>query len=536
MKSSRFTRKSIALRLLICAGLSTACGKTMEPSGDTESSSDSVGNADGGTDGDTDGDGDGDADGGVVDTDSESVPGSDEGTDGAQQDTGPDDCYYDGERFDAQTASRDVEGEGSCRLEVDGYYATVSNALFADAAACGRCLHVMNPETGVSVDVVAVDRCPDGSDEWCGKDGDDVAVSPDAFAALGGTEDPLHTKWYYIPCEGDGDGKIQFRFEGGSNPYWFAVQVKKHRNPLKSVEVLCNDTWTEAVLQTYNFWVIESGCGEGPFDIRVTDIFDNTLFDHDIPFTLNTDLPGASQFPACSGDEDTDTPTDSDSSEDVTITPEPGDCNYDGALYDATSHSFEVVNDGACRLEAGQYQVTVPDTLYQNAAACGACVRVVNRQTGTSVDAVVRERCPAGSEDWCPSDGHDIALNAEAFDALGGNVGQALRTAWYYIPCTGDGYDKIQYRFEGGANPYWFAVQIRNHRNPVQSVAVECEGTWTDAVRQDYNYWVIESGCGEGPFALRVTDIYGNSLTDQDIPLTVNENLPGNAQFPACAP
>jgi expansin (peptidoglycan-binding protein) len=545
--------------MVVLAGmvLSLGCRNGGDSGQDTDTETDSAsadGDAD--SDADSDSDSDGDADGGDEDAGADADSDADsDGDSDAEQDTGseiepdpgPDDCYYDGETFEGLTASREMEGAGNCRLDTTEYYATVSGSLYNEADACGRCVHVRNPATGVTVDAMVVDRCPDDAEDWCRAESDDISLNDAAFAALGGTGDStLETEWYYIPCEGSTFDTIAYRFEGGTNPFWFAVQVRNQRNPIESVEVQGDSGWVAAGRQDYNYWVIESGMGEGPFTIRVKDIFGNTLRDENIPLTKDQDLPGQAQFPACENadtdtgtDADQDTDTDSDlnvdtaTGEDVTVIPEPDDCNYNGQLFEASTSLFDKIDEGACRLETGDYQATVSSSVYDGANACGRCVRVVNLQTGDSVDAAVHEQCPSGSGEWC--NGSDLSLNAAAFEAIGGEGDEALRTAWYYIPCEGEGYGVIKYRFEGGANPFWFAVEIRDHRNAVQSVEVNCNDTWTAAVRQDYNYWVIESGCGEGPFSIRVKDIYGNELTDDNIPLTVNQDLPGSGQFPTCA-
>jgi expansin (peptidoglycan-binding protein) len=38
---------------------------------------------------------------------------------------------------------------------------------------------------------------------------------------------------------------------------------------------------------------------------------------------------------------------------------------------------------------------------------------------------------------------------------------------------------------------------------------------------------------GTGPYTFRVTDIYGHTLTDSDIPLLDNDSVSGSQQFPA---
>ena len=115
---------------------------------------------------------------------------------------------------------------------------------------------------------------------------------------------------------------------------------------------------------------------------------------------------------------------------------------------------------------------------------------------------------------------------------LGGGDQDIISTRWYDIPC--EGYENIRYHFQGEAGDYWFAVQIRNHRNPIYSVEVNVDGQWRQASRSDYNYWVLNQCCGSGPFSLRIEDIFGNQIVNDGIVLSAGLETPGQGQFPAC--
>ncbi|HEX5688353.1 MAG TPA: expansin EXLX1 family cellulose-binding protein, partial [Roseiflexaceae bacterium] len=95
----------------------------------------------------------------------------------------------------------------------------------------------------------------------------------------------------------------------------------------------------------------------------------------------------------------------------------------------------------------------------------------------------------------------------------------------------------IAYHFKDGSSIWWLAVQIRNHRNPIWRVEFQdADGTFKELERQQYNYFV-EPADHTGPvpetLTLRVTDIYGNILTDSGIALVAESTTPGQAQFPA---
>jgi expansin (peptidoglycan-binding protein) len=147
---------------------------------------------------------------------------------------------------------------------------------------------------------------------------------------------------------------------------------------------------------------------------------------------------------------------------------------------------------------------------------------------------MIVDQCPAATEEWCRPFSNDISLSPDAFAELNvvGNV--YIPVEWQYTPCEGEGFESLSYYFEEAANPYWFSVQVRGHRNAVASVEVLVEGEWRQAARQDSNYWVIDQCCGDGPFNLRVTDIYGNIVENDGIDLSPGEEVAGDGQFPAC--
>jgi expansin (peptidoglycan-binding protein) len=91
----------------------------------------------------------------------------------------------------------------------------------------------------------------------------------------------------------------------------------------------------------------------------------------------------------------------------------------------------------------------------------------------------------------------------------------------------------IAYHFKDGSNQWWTAVQIRNHRNPIAKFEYWNGSAWVSVERKDYNYFVqTNPGMGVGPYTFRVTDMYGNALTDSGIPFIENGTVNGAGQFP----
>jgi len=160
---------------------------------------------------------------------------------------------------------------------------------------------------------------------------------------------------------------------------------------------------------------------------------------------------------------------------------------------------------------------------YAASAVCGSCVRVEGPE-GT-IDIRIVDQCPE-----CPQG--NIDLSPDAFERIAPLEQGRVPIAWTYISCPVDG--NVIYHFKDGSNPWWTAVQIRNHRNAIATFEFEQDGAFVEVPRVDYNYFVQDSGMGDGPFKFRVTDVLGNVIEDDGIPLLDDGNALGGAQFPTC--
>lgn len=163
------------------------------------------------------------------------------------------------------------------------------------------------------------------------------------------------------------------------------------------------------------------------------------------------------------------------------------------------------------------------ETDYGNADLCGAFVEA----TGPLGVVVVRivDRCPE-----CQPG--DIDFSREAFERIANPIDGRVPISWQIVSPEIDG--PIVYRFKEGSNPYWTAVQIRNHRNPIAMFEyLDESGQFKSVPRERYNYFVDASGMGLGPYTFRVTDRYGNTLTDNNIVFVESGEVSGSAQFPA---
>lgn len=161
---------------------------------------------------------------------------------------------------------------------------------------------------------------------------------------------------------------------------------------------------------------------------------------------------------------------------------------------------------------------------YAGSAACGSCVKI----TGPRGEVVVRIVDQCGD---CPQG--NIDLSPQAFERIAEVAQGRVPITWQYVACDVQG--NIIYHFKDGSNPWWTAVQVRNHRYPIVRLEyLTSSGTFRAVTRTEYNYFVEPNGMGPGPYTFRVTDVYGRLLVDSGIPHVENGDIPGAGQFPPC--
>lgn len=164
-------------------------------------------------------------------------------------------------------------------------------------------------------------------------------------------------------------------------------------------------------------------------------------------------------------------------------------------------------------------------TDYANSAPCGACVEVTGPNGTVKVRIV--DRCPE-----CPQG--DIDLSPEAFEFIAPLEQGRVDISWRYVACDVEG--PMQYHFKEGSNPFWTAIQLRNHTYAIAKVEAKGpDGNYAVIERLEYNYFVADSGLGEGPYALRVTDVFGQVIEDPAIPFGEDTVAPSGSQFGICA-
>ena len=57
-------------------------------------------------------------------------------------------------------------------------------------------------------------------------------------------------------------------------------------------------------------------------------------------------------------------------------------------------------------------------------------------------------------------------------------------------------------------------------------------GAFTELPRVEYNYFIEWGGMGDSPYTFRVTDVFGNQITDNNIPVLNDADFASQSQFP----
>lgn len=195
-----------------------------------------------------------------------------------------------------------------------------------------------------------------------------------------------------------------------------------------------------------------------------------------------------------------------------------------GPTHSGEGTYYNADGSGNCLFPASPENLMVAamnHTDYANAALCGAYVQI-NGPRGTVIVRIV-DRCPE-----CPAG--DVDMSPQAFAQIADLPQGRVPITWQLVSYPVDG--PIVYHFKEGSNQWWTAVQIRNHRHPITKLDYWNGSQWVEAPRQPWNYFVEAAGMGPGPYTIRVTDNFGHTLIDSNIPHIEDGSVPGTAQFP----
>lgn len=166
--------------------------------------------------------------------------------------------------------------------------------------------------------------------------------------------------------------------------------------------------------------------------------------------------------------------------------------------------------------------MNAPD--YAVAAVCGTCAEVTG-PLGTVTVPIV-DLCPE-----CASG--DLDLSPTAFARIAVPEDGRVTITWREVPCAVG--DTMTVHVDEGANGYYLAVNLREHRYRIATVERrDGGGTWRSLTRTDYNVW-LENPPSDAPIEsahLRITDVHGGAV---EVDVAVQPGLDVAApQLPSC--
>ena len=164
---------------------------------------------------------------------------------------------------------------------------------------------------------------------------------------------------------------------------------------------------------------------------------------------------------------------------------------------------------------AGNLVVALSPAEYAAAGACGTYLDVSGPRGSVRVKVV--DQCPE-----CQA-GH-LDLSREAFARIA-DPKRGLVPITYRAVADPPLPGPLSFRVKEGASRWWLAVLVDNHGDRLTRVEVLSGGRWRPLVRQDYNYWIAQSGLGPGPFTIRVSDVLGHRVVVSGVKL-----IPGRTQ------
>ncbi len=192
-------------------------------------------------------------------------------------------------------------------------------------------------------------------------------------------------------------------------------------------------------------------------------------------------------------------------------------------LQDGIATYYDATGAGHCGYDAspGDLDVAAMNApQFAGSAVCGACAEIEGPQGTVRVRIV--DSCPE-----CAA-GH-LDLSRQAFEKIAPLVDGRVNTRWRLVTCAVEG--PVRYRIKEGTNDDWAAIQVRNHRLPIQKLEWQKNGAWVNAPREDYNYFVEPSGMGPGPVKVRITATDGQTLEDTLPRIVEKTTYDGAAQF-----
>lgn len=187
-----------------------------------------------------------------------------------------------------------------------------------------------------------------------------------------------------------------------------------------------------------------------------------------------------------------------------------------------TATFTDLTGGGACSFPGeppDNLHVGISSQEYGTADVCGAYVDVVGPRGSVRVQVTDHCRnCCAGLLD----------VTRKAFAQIA-DVDQGRVPVTYALARNPPMAAPISLRVRSGSSRWWFQVQVLDHGNALASVEMATglpgrPAAWRPLTRSFDNFWTAANpGPGNGPFNLRITDIYGQSATVYDVALAADQ-------------
>lgn len=198
------------------------------------------------------------------------------------------------------------------------------------------------------------------------------------------------------------------------------------------------------------------------------------------------------------------------------------------------------------KIPSGLYGTAFSGSAWDNAAECGACLKVTG-PNGNSITVMVSIRPPPlpsrpPSEhtiepesqvvDECPEcdEGH-LDLFEDAYEALGSTSAGEIATSYTKVACGIS--SPIVLHNKSGTSAYWFSMQVVNSNEPISTLEVSTDGgsTWQSTTRTEYNFFENSSGFGTDTVDVRVTSTSGGTITVSDVSVAANAQVTASSNF-----
>lgn len=195
-----------------------------------------------------------------------------------------------------------------------------------------------------------------------------------------------------------------------------------------------------------------------------------------------------------------------------------------GGTYSGVATFYGADGGGACLFDhpSDDLMVAAMNTRdYETSKACGARVQV-RAADGATITVRIVDECPGDCQVG------QIDLSQEAFARLADPTLGRIPITWSLV--SPDTAGSLAIRYKDGSSQYWCGLQVIDHRNPVARLEVSVNGAYKELERTSYNYFLSPDGAGCGS-TIRVTDIYGESLTIPALPVQPGTTQKTSVQF-----